>query len=152
MKSLLIKVFLFLIIGLVSNGCENNKEVSPDFKTGLNCMIKYGQGDCMPIFGESNRKYNDYTGKIFIVNKRDYDNLIDKNINCNCVIKDKIDSLKGESISLRINDGKLIKELQPDSFIIMLDTEYIYYNNNEVYLKSDTIVSKNIYFYNCTSY
>jgi hypothetical protein len=109
MERLFIKWFLILMMGFILHGCKNDDELKMDFKTGINCKIKYGQGDCMPIIGGSNRKYNDYSGKVFIVNKRVYDNLIDINVNCNCIITNKIDSLKSKSISLKINGGRLIK-------------------------------------------
>jgi hypothetical protein len=145
-------IILTLICGILLNGCEDENEINTDFKTGLNCKIKYGQGDCMPVVGEPNRKYNDYSGKVFIVRKQDYDRLIDINVNCNCIIDNKIDSLMTKSISINITDGRLIKELQPDSFLIMIDSKYTYYNDNVVYVKNGSIVAKDLYFFHCTSY
>ena len=148
-----IRIYILVLFGgFFLSECEDDNKINTDFKTGLNCKINYGQGDCMPMIGESNRKYYDYSGKVFIVRKRDYDMLIDININCNCIIDNKIDSLKSKSISLDIKNGRLIKELQPDSFLIMIDSKYTYYNDNVVYIKNDLIVSNDFYFFNCTSY
>ncbi len=146
-KFILIQFFI-LFTGIVFNGCDDN-DVNIDFKTGLNCRINYGQGDCMPL--GSKKIYNDYSGKVYIVRKEDFDKLIEININCNCIIANKIDSLKRKSISLTITNGRLIRELQPDSFLIMLDAKYTT-NNNIVYLNADSIETRNLYFFNCTSY
>jgi hypothetical protein len=152
MKTLYGKFLIIVSIGLIFSECQEQNDVNLNFTTGLNCKIYYGQGDCMPLIDFSKRKYNDYSGKVFIVNKGAYDNLININVNCNCILTNKIDSLKSKSISLNINDGKLIKELQPDSVIIMLDLDYTYYNDNVIYIKSDSIVTKDLYFFHCTSY
>lgn len=134
------------------NGCKDDSEFNPAFKTGIDCTIHYKQGDCMPIVDESKRVYYAYSGKVYIVSKREYDKLIQTNASCNCIIDNKLDSLKSKSIILNIADGKLIKELQPDSFIIMLGTKYTNAYNNVVYVKNDSIVKADLYFLNCTSY
>ncbi len=149
--------YLFVLsLGLFWNNCSNNEstvdDITIDFSTGLNSQIYYGQGDCMPIVGGSNKKYSKFSGKGYIVNKRDYDNLIKINANCNCDITSKIDSLKSKSININILGGQLIMELQPDSFIIMIDAEYIFANDNIIYITNDSIVNTTFYFFNCTSF
>lgn len=138
------------------NNCSDNEstvdDITIDFSTGLNSQIYYGQGDCMPIIGGSNKKYSNYSGKVYIVNKRDYDNLIKINANCNCNITSKIDSLKSKSIIINVRGGQLIKELQPDSFIIIIDAKYIFGNDNIIYVKKNSIVNTIFYFFNCTSF
>jgi hypothetical protein len=145
--SILIFTSCFLL-----NGCNDDNESNPDFKTGLNCTIHYKQGDCMPMVDESKRIYNTYSGKVYIVSKRDYDRLIQVNANCNCIIDKQLDSLKSKSIVLNITNGKLIMELQPDSFIIMPDVKYTDARNSVVYVKPDSIVKADLYYFNCTSY
>lgn len=141
---------LVLLVGVLLHACEDEKNTNVDFNTGLNCTVKYGQGDCMPMIGGSNRKYNDYSGKVFIISKRAYDKLM--SVNCNCIIDSELDSLKNNSIVLNIMDGKLIKELQPDSFLVFIDAEFTNSNENLVYIKNQAVLTKDISFFNCTSY
>jgi len=143
-------IFLIIIsIGLLFNECKKNDALN--FTTGVNSKVYYGEGDCMPSVEVPTRKYNDYAGKVFIVNKRDYDNLIALNEKNDSISK-KIDSLKNMSITMNIKNGKLIKELQPDSFLVMLDAQYSYCKDNVIYVKENEVVSKNYYFFFCSSY
>jgi hypothetical protein len=147
MKKLLSIILTLLFIGLMLNGCKK----TVNFTTGINSKVYYGDGDCMPVVVESSRKYSNYSGKVFIVNKRDYDNLVVLNANCNC-LSNKIDSLKNKSISTNIKDGKLIQELQPDSFLVMIAPQYYYCYDNVIHVKANTVENKNFYFFHCNSY
>ena len=149
MKNLPGILLIIISIGFLFNECNKNNALN--FTTGVNSKVYYGEGDCMPTIDIPIRKYNDYAGKVYIVNKRDYDNLIALNKNADSITK-KIDSLKNMSIAMNIKNGELIKEIQPDSFLVMLDAQYSYCKDNVMYVKENEVVSKNFYFFHCTSY
>jgi hypothetical protein len=149
MRKIFQRLVFIAITGFLLVGCGDDEETP--IHTGINSLIYYGQGDCMPEI-RMDKKYNKYSGKVYIVRKKDYDNLININLNCNCIVNDKIDSLKRESISLNIKNGRLKIALKPDSFLIFIGSEYSDLNNNVVYIKKDSIETRNFYFFKCTSY
>jgi hypothetical protein len=145
MKKALV-ILTVLLLGLYS--CDKNEV---NFTTGLNSKVYVGEGGCMPAVVESTRKYNNYSGKVYIVNKRDYDNLTNIYANCNC-LSPKLDSLKSNSIIINIKNGNLNRELQPDSFLIMIDNQNFYCYDNAIYVKKDEVINKSFFFFHCTSY
>jgi len=149
MKKLPTIYLVLVIVGLSCIQCNDKVE----FATGLDAKVYFGQGDCMPaVYPDiAVRKYDCYSGMIYIVRKREYDSLNNKYANCNC-ISTKIDSLKNNSIRFSIKGGRLTQELQPDSFIILIDPKSSYCSDNVIYVKTDSIVKRNLYFFNCTSY
>ncbi|HET8752724.1 MAG TPA: hypothetical protein VFM59_00045, partial [Salinimicrobium sp.] len=84
------KKFLLLIclLGIVS--CEKEEKTLP-FSTGITGIVKYGEGDCMPIFDRDEADYDNFTGELYFIIKSElealgegnFEGLLDKSISTN---------------------------------------------------------------------
>ena len=132
---------VFPIFFVAFIGCEKDDSVI-NITTGLSGIVKYGTGDCMPIFDESSRVYNNYNGEIFFIVKSDLENLGNGDF----------DELKENSISKRIKNGNLKVQLPVDTFLVMPSDVYQYSDYNTIIIKEGIVLEKDFKFWKCTSY
>jgi hypothetical protein len=137
----LIKITLILIaIICIPFSCQTD---NADLKTGIISKVYSGSGDCMPVVDYSRRTYNLYSGRVYIVQKQEYDKP-----------DNTLESLKNKSMNIIIKNGELAVTLWPDSFVVFIDDGYNpdSNSNNVIYLRENDLVKTPFYFFRCTSY
>lgn len=139
MKKIWISVFTIFLVTFISCTKDDN---DINITTGLSGNVIYGIGDCMPVFDESSRVYNNYNGDIFFIVKSDLDNLGNGDF----------DELKASSIKKTIVNGNLDIELPIDTFLVMLSDVYLYSGHNTIIIQEGILLEKDFKFWKCTSY
>ena len=134
MKNLKILILLILMLFI---GC-----VKDNFETGIKGTVKYGQGDCMPMVDNENREYKNYNGNLFFIIKEELDSLGEGDF----------DSLKENSITIFIKQGKLSAELPVGTYVVMPEDVYLYSEENTITISPGKILNKDFKFWKCTSY
>ena len=136
MKALIKMVLALSAVICILFSCQTDRA---DVKTGLITKVFAGSGDCMPVIDYSRRTYTLYSGRVYIVQKIEYDNQANT-----------LEILKNKSISRIIKNGVLAITLQPDSFIVFVDN--VYESSSAIYLKENDVINAPFYFFHCTSY
>lgn len=139
MKKVISMVVLTLLFAI---GCQNDDPENLNIETGIFGKIEYGKGDCMPIYVESNREYNNYNGVIYFIIKSDLDNLGNGDF----------EQLKSNSIFTNVNNGNLEIELPIGVYLVMPNDVYLYSDYNTVIIENEIALNKNFKFWKCTSY
>ncbi len=130
----LISVYLFTIVGC------NKDDLT--VTTGIIGTVKYGKGDCMPIIDYESRVYSDYDGKIYFVEKDDWDNLGDGDYA----------QLKNSSINVLTKQGKFSAKLSEGTYLVMPEDFNEYSEENTITIISGKTINRDFKFFRCTSY
>ena len=136
MKALIKKVLILFAVSCVPFSCRND---AADILTGITSKIYCGSGDCMPGIDYSRRTYTLYSGRVYIVQKIEYDNTANT-----------LEMLKNKSISRIIKNGELAITLKPDSFVVFVDN--VYESSSAIHVKENTVIDAPFYFFHCISY
>mgnify|MGYP006961683267 FL=1 len=113
-----------------------------DFSTGIHSSVLFGMGSCMPVIDESDRDYEKYDGRVYLVNKVAADSLG----------KSGFILLKQGSTSLVIRNGKLSAELPAGTFVVMTEEYFVNEPANTVTITDGQITDQDIKIWVCTSY
>jgi hypothetical protein len=130
-------IFLVIIISLVIFSCKDE-----NITTGLTGNVKYGKGDCMPMFNGPDRVYSDYNGKLYFIVKSEIDNQV----------TGTFEDLKSGSIKTIVKNGKFSVELPIDTFLVMPGDVNLYSDQNTVIIEEGILLEKDFSFWKCTSY
>jgi hypothetical protein len=136
MKTRIKKAWILFAVSCILFSCQNEHA---DILTGITAKVYSGSGDCMPVIDYSRRTYTLYSGRVYIVQKIEYDNPVNT-----------LETLKNKSISRIIKDGALSITLQPDSFVVFVDNGYE--SNSVIHVKDNQVIKTPFYFFHCTSY
>jgi len=136
MKTLIKRALVLSAIISFSLSCQTDRA---DIQTGIIALVNVGSGDCMPGIDYSKRLYSQYSGRVYIIQKKEYDKP-----------GNTIESLKNKSIERIIQNGVLAIALKPDSFVVFLDNTYE--SSCVIYLKKNSLIKTPFYFFRCTSY
>lgn len=132
------KIIAILVVLLViSVSCIDNRAPS-----GISGTVLYGEGDCMPPINESTRKYNPYTGKVWIIDKTLADTM-------NFI---QFDSTNAMMISTLAQDGSFSLLVPPGTYYIMVDSLFYISSENVVILKPDDLIEREFRFFRCLTY
>ena len=102
---------------MIIGGCHK-KDTVENIITGIIGRVKYGEGDCFPG-GSSKKILNDYNGKIYFVNKDQWDNLSEGDYEI------FLAQFKENSISANIKKGKLSVSLPAGTYYVVIDDNYV---------------------------
>ena len=136
MKTLIKRALVLSAIISFSLSCQTDRV---DIQTGIIAQVYVGSGDCMPGIDYSKRLYSQYSGRVYIIQKKEYDKP-----------GNTIESLKAKSLERIIQNGVLAIALKPDSFVVFLDNAYE--SSSVIYLKENSLIKTHFYFFKCTSY
>ena len=136
MKTHIKRALVLSAIISFSLSCQTDRA---DIQTGIIAQVYVGSGDCMPGIDYSKRLYSQYSGRVYIIQKKEYDKP-----------GNTIESLKDKSIERIIQNGLLAIALKPDSFVVFLDNAYE--SSSVIYLKVNSLIKTHFYFFKCTSY
>ena len=135
MKILLVTFICFLAI----LGCEKNDHT---IITGVVGTVDYGHADCMPNPDGTQIAFNRYSGILYFIKKRDFDNLGNGDF----------DKLKMNSIKTKIENGTLGMELPVDTFLVIPNVVYHFSEDNMIIIKQGIVLEKDFKFWRCTSF
>jgi len=136
MKTLIKRALVLSTIISLFLSCQTDRA---DIQTGIIAQVYAGSGDCMPGIDYSKRLYSQYSGRVYIIQKKEYDKP-----------GNTIETLKDKSIERIIQNGVLAIALKPDSFVVYLDNAYE--SSRVIYLKENSLIKTPFYFFKCTSY
>jgi hypothetical protein len=107
---------------------------------GIQGVVSYGQGDCMPAIDLSKRSYSPYNGEVYFYRKAALDQLG----------RGDLAQLQAVSPHYPVRDGQLAAVPPPDTYVLMLDsfysTEYV------VTITAGQLVTQDVKFWKCMSY
>lgn len=138
MKKLILLTYLISLLSCTKSNDEETTLISK----GIIGTIKYGKGDCMPVFDETERTYTNYNGILHFIIKSDLENLGDGDF----------EQLKLNSINTSIKNGELDFELPNDTYLIMPVDVYKYSDENTITIEDGDIIRKDFHFWKCTSF
>lgn len=128
---------------LVLLGCTHD-EPAPEPAilpyVGIRGVVRYGQGDCMPVIDFSKRVYRPYNGEVYFYRKAAVDQLGNADFA----------QLKTVSPHYAVRDGQLAAVPAPDTYVVMLDS--LYSTDYVVTITEGQLVSQDFTFWKCTSY
>lgn len=131
------KLFLAVLLSLLLLSCSKD-----DFSTGVHSTVFFGIGSCMPGIDESDRDYEKFDGRVYLVNKAAADSMG----------KPGFVLLKLNSTSLEINNGKLSAELPAGTFVVMTEEYFVNETTNTVTISEGRITDQDVKIWICTSY
>ena len=140
MKSiaLLFTTALLFLLGCTHDAPAPEPLILPH--VGIKGVVRYGQGDCMPIIDLSERSYSPYNGEVYFYRKADLDQLGSGDLA----------QLKAVSPHYPVRDGQLAAVPPADTYVLMLDsfysTEYV------VTITAGQLFTQDFKFWKCTSY
>ena len=139
MKQLLL--LLIVALGLLAPGCttcQGDDEVAP--AAGISGQVVYGAGDCMPPIDESSRRYSNYTGELYFIEKAALDQLGNNSF----------DRLKSISRHYAVRNGKLAATPPAGTYVVMPAAYYT--DANVVTIAAGQGVRQNLTFWQCLVY
>lgn len=131
------KIFVMIFLSLLILSCSKD-----DFSTGIHSSVLFGMGSCMPVIDESDRDYEKYDGRVYLVNKVAADSLG----------KSGFILLKQGSTSLVIRNGKLSAELPAGTFVVMTEEYFVNEPSNTVTITDNQVTDQDVKIWVCTSY
>jgi len=131
------KVFVIAVIVLIASSCSKE-----DFGTGFTGTIEFGEGSCIPGIPESARKYENYNGRVYFVEKSAADSLGEPGFV----------RLKLKSTSVEAQNGKVSVELPAGTFVIMTDEYFVNDPEFTITVTEGQILRKDFKIWVCTSF
>ncbi len=141
---LLVTVFVLLVQYSCNKDEKNNINLKGD--------IKYGKGDCMPTFDQTQKDHNkNYSGLVFFIIQKDLEDLYTGLSQTN-----SLEELKANSMSTTVKKGNLAVSLPEGAYIIMPEQDFSLSDADELYSitinQSKTVQNQNFNFWFCTSH
>jgi hypothetical protein len=134
MRIRIISPFLFLLPACLVLSCTKVPE------TGFNGIVLWGKGSCDVIFDEGyGRAYEKYDGTVYFVPY----SVVQKTPLKTAEI------LQKEGIKLTSNKGKVIAELNPGIYVLMLEDFYSPETDKIIKISSGDVVQENVSFWIC---
>jgi hypothetical protein len=137
-SALLSTTALLLLLGCTHEAPTPEPLILP--YVGIQGVVSYGQGDCMPVIDLSKRSYRPYNGEVYFYRKAALDQLGSGDLA----------QLKAVSPHYPVRNGQLAAVPPPDTYVLMLDsfysTEYV------VTITAGQLVTQDVKFWKCMSY
>jgi hypothetical protein len=136
--ALLSMTALLLLLGCTHEAPAPEPLILPH--VGIQGVVSYGQGDCLPVIDLSKRSYRPYNGEVYFYRKAALDQLG----------RGDLAQLQAVSPHYPVRDGQLAAVPPPDTYVLMLDsfysTEYV------VTITAGQLVTQDVKFWKCMSY
>lgn len=132
-------VLVILMITTFSCISDNGLNIDVEVSTGIISVIRYGEGDCMPVNDEAQREYKNYNGLLYFILKSELDILNGRSL----------DELKSRSLAEIVVNGAVKRNLPEGTYVVMPKDIYLYDESNTITIKSKEIVKKEFKFWKC---
>jgi len=132
------KKFLF-IIGLLLAVVSCSED---DLMTGYSGTIYFGEGSCIPGIPESARKFENYNGRVYFVEKSAADSLGEPGFV----------RLKLRSTSIEARNGRVSAELPAGTFVIMPEEYFVNDPEFTITVTEGKVLQKDFKIWVCTSF
>lgn len=135
------KILALAILIITSCSCINDDGLNIDVEvsTGIISVIRYGEGDCMPVNDETQREYKNYNGLLYFILKSELDILNGRSL----------DELKSRSLAEIVANGVVKRNLPKGTYVIMPKNIYLYDESNTITIKSKEVIKKDFKFWKC---
>ncbi len=141
MKNIIIKLFVGLSVVLCISSCEK-----PEYNTGIEGTVMYGEGDCMPIVDPDNFVLEKFNGTLYFIVKTELDSLENGDFQ----------ELLDNSFNVEITNGKLDDEVPSGTYTLTTGENYpgIFQGTNhiEIEILLDDVVRQDFDFRKCITF
>jgi hypothetical protein len=141
MKNIIIKLFVGLSVVLCLSSCEK-----PEYNTGIEGTVMYGEGDCMPIVDPDNFVLEKFNGTLYFIVKTELDSLGNGDFQ----------ELLDNSFNVEITNGKLDDEVPSGTYTLTTGENYpgIFQGTNhiEIEILLDDVVRQDFDFRKCITF
>jgi hypothetical protein len=141
MKNIIIKLFVGLSVVLCLSSCEK-----PEYNTGIEGTVMYGEVDCMPIVDPDNFVLEKFNGTLYFIVKTELDSLGNGDFQ----------ELLDNSFNVEITNGKLDDEVPSGTYTLTTGENYpgIFQGTNhiEIEILLDDVVRQDFDFRKCITF
>ncbi|OUJ74660.1 hypothetical protein BXP70_07800 [Hymenobacter crusticola] len=109
---------------------------------GVVGLVRYGQGDCMPLINEQGRVYSPYTGELYFIRKAALDQLGTGNF----------EQLRATSLHYSLQEGHLAAEVPAGTYVVMPTGVYRYEPANTITVITGQVLQQDFKFWKCLVY
>jgi len=150
--------------GTIKEQMDSEKDAKAEGKEGREIgivqgvygIVKYGEGDCMPTRGPSNKEWVDYEGDIYLARKDKF-TIIPKTNQSVGYIKLPSEAIFLEilknSIKIRVERGYYEADLDVGNYVLLFPNySWNRYNSNFVVVSPQEVIYKSFRYFECLVY